>query len=206
MKVTLLNYTPLDICSQAIRTCWQSFDKSDNGGVKDLALINRVGNELKHSSTLEHLYYNFYIEGISRACLQELARHRVASLSVKSSRYTLKELNAINLDNNEDWKVVASKYIRLQEGIEDYQVEQFKLLVKAVHRTKSNDIAKYCLPESYLTSLSWSINARSLQNFLSLRTSRAAFEEIRELAYDIYDELPKTHQFLFKDSLYQTKE
>ncbi|RUT50971.1 FAD-dependent thymidylate synthase [Campylobacter fetus] len=206
MKVTLLNYTPLDICSQAIRTCWQSFDKSDNGGVKDLALINRVGNELKHSSTLEHLYYNFYIEDISRACLQELARHRIASLSVKSSRYTLKELNSIDLDTTENWEDLASKYIKLKEDIKEYQIQQFKLLVKAVHKCKSNDIAKYCMPESYLTSLSWSINARSLQNFLNLRTSKAALEEIRELAYAVYGELPKSHKFVFKDSLYQTKE
>ena len=92
MQVTLLNYTPLNICSHAIRTCWQSFEKGDNGGEKDVELIERVGNKFKHASTLEHLSYNFYIQGISRALLQELARHRIASLSVKSTRYTLKEL------------------------------------------------------------------------------------------------------------------
>lgn len=96
MEVTLLNYTPLTVCSNAIRTCWASHDKSDSTegecGQKDRELIDRVGNQNKHSSTLEHLNYNFYISGISRACLQELARHRLASLSVKSTRYTLKEL------------------------------------------------------------------------------------------------------------------
>ena len=95
MKVTLMHYTPLEVCAHAIRTCWQSFGKSDKGGQKDKALIDRVGNKYKHSSTLEHLYYNFYIQGISRALLQELARHRIASLSVKSTRYTLKELKDI---------------------------------------------------------------------------------------------------------------
>ncbi len=59
---------------------------------KDKELINRVGNKFKHSSTLEHLNYTFYIQGISRACLQEVARHRHTSPSVKSTRYTLKEL------------------------------------------------------------------------------------------------------------------
>lgn len=92
MKVTLLHNTPLDVCAQAIRTCWQSFDKSDNGGEKDKALIDRVGNKYKHASTLENIVYTFYVQGISRAVLQELARHRMASLSVKSTRYTLKEL------------------------------------------------------------------------------------------------------------------
>ena len=92
MQVTLLNHTPLNICSHAIRTCWQSFEKGDNGGEKDVELIDRVGNKFKHASTLEHLYYNFYIQGVSRALLQELARHRLASLSVKSTRCTLKDL------------------------------------------------------------------------------------------------------------------
>ncbi len=63
-----------------------------NIGPKDLALIDRVGNQFHHASILEHISFNFFIDGISRACLQELARHRIASLSVKSSRYTLKEL------------------------------------------------------------------------------------------------------------------
>ena len=31
INITLLHYTPLNVCSNAIRTCWQSFDKSDNG-------------------------------------------------------------------------------------------------------------------------------------------------------------------------------
>ena len=55
MEITLMHHTPLDVCAYAIRTCWQSFDKSDNGGEKDKALIDRVGNKYKHASTLEHL-------------------------------------------------------------------------------------------------------------------------------------------------------
>ena len=91
MKAELLQHTSLNVCARAIRTCWDSHDKSDNGGEKDCELIDRVGNKHKHASTLEHLSYTFYISGISRALLQELARHRMASLSVKSTRYTLKE-------------------------------------------------------------------------------------------------------------------
>ena len=92
MEVELLQHSNLKICAHAIRTCWQSFDKSDEGGEKDKELIDRVGNKLKHASTLEHLTYTFYIGGVSRALLQELSRHRMASPSVKSTRYTLKEL------------------------------------------------------------------------------------------------------------------
>ena len=41
---------------------------------------------------VEHTSYSFDISGISRACLQELVRHKVASYTIKSSRYTLQEL------------------------------------------------------------------------------------------------------------------
>ncbi|MBD3808828.1 MAG: FAD-dependent thymidylate synthase, partial [Epsilonproteobacteria bacterium] len=65
----------------------------------------------------------------------------------------------------------------------------------------SNDIAKYCLPESYKTELTWTINARSLQNFLHLRSSKDALWEIRNLANVIYGALPEEHKYLFEDCM-----
>jgi thymidylate synthase (FAD) len=57
------------------------------------------------------------------------------------------------------------------------------------------------LPESYKTSLVWTINLRSLKNFLKLRTSPAALPEIRELAWAIVDQLPKEHLYLVEEDL-----
>ena len=205
MQSTLLHATPLEICSNAIRTCWQSFDKSDNGGEKDLALIDRVGNKNKHSSTLEHLFYNFYIKGISRACLQELARHRMASLSVKSSRYTLKELkscesflplDSINLTRAQQFLVFCQ-----EPKVNEASVRALENLRILLSEGISNDLAKFCMPESYKTELSWSINARSLQNFLSLRSARSALWEIQNLARAIFDALPDSHKYLFSHCL-----
>ncbi|WDL74864.1 FAD-dependent thymidylate synthase [Helicobacter winghamensis] len=201
MQIELLSHTELNICSHAIRTCWQSFEKGDNGGEKDKELIDRVGNKFKHASTLEHLHYTFYIQGISRACLQELARHRMASLSVKSSRYTLKELKEMesflplcseNYKRAEQFLVFTENQAVNEASI--YALENLrKLLVTNI----SNDLAKFAMPESYKTELTWSINARSLQNFLALRLSKAALWEIRELALNVFNALPKEHQFIF---------
>lgn len=205
MKITLRHYTPLEVCSLAIRTCWQSFDKSDNGGEKDLALIDRVGNKNKHSSTLEHLYYNFYIQGISRACLQELARHRISSFSVKSSRYTLKELRECQsfLPIDDENKKRASEFLVLtgNEIVDKTSIKTLEDLRLILLEGTSNDIAKYAMPESYKTELAWSINARSLQNFLELRTSKAALWEIRNLAHAIYEALPQDHRFIFEEKI-----
>lgn len=210
IEVTLLHYTPLEVCVNAIRTCWQSFDKSDNCGEKDLALIDRVGNKNKHSSTLEHLYYNFYIKGISRACLQELARHRIASYSVKSSRYTIKELKdeASFLPIDSQNKERARKFLVFckNERVNEASMQALENLRILTAEGVSNDLVKFCMPESYKTELSWSINARSLQNFLSLRSPKTALWEIRNLAQAIFDSLPQEHKYIFTPHLWQESE
>jgi len=198
MKITLLQHTSLEVCASAIRTCWQSFDKSDNGGEKDKELIDRVGNKFKHASTLEHLVYTFYIQGISRALLQELARHRMASLSVKSTRYTLKELKAEESFTCTEFDR-AKKYLVMtkNEKVDEMSIKALENLRLILKDSISNDKAKYCLPESYKTELTWTVNARSLQNFLTLRSGKSALWEIQILAHKLYENLPSEHQYLF---------
>jgi len=220
MEVNLLQHSSLEVCAHAIRTCWQSFDKSDDGGEKDKDLINRVGNKFKHASTLEHLTYTFYISGVSRALLQELARHRMASPSVKSTRYTLKELkDEDSFTNGMSMLELKEKYTNPSEVYADIHMQRAsKYLVftnvlgvdfasvVALENLRlmlldgvTNDKAKYCLPESYKTELTWTINARSLQNFISLRSGKSALWEIQDLANLLYNSLPKDHQYLFDD-------
>jgi thymidylate synthase (FAD) len=222
MKVELIHNTPLWVCAKAIRKCWASEDKSDTDyehmvwdgagnclayrdeegfiyecGEKDKELIHRVGNKNKHKSTLEHLVYTFDVDGISRACLQELARHRVASYSVKSTRYTLKELKNEDPENVWDW---WCNYCVEVEGIDDTTiVDSISNLQQALLSGVSSDKAKYMLPEAYKTSLVWTINARSLQNFLELRSSKAALWEIREMAQNVFNALPEEHKYLFEE-------
>ena len=202
MKITLLSHTDLKVCSHAIRTCYQSFAKGDGGGDIDKELIDRVGNKFKHASTLEHLNYTFYIQGISRACLQELARHRHASLSVKSTRYTLKELrNEAEFKQNEFER--ATKYLVLSgdEKVDNASIAALENLRGILQSTISLDIAKYCLVESYKTELTWTINARALQNFLYLRSGKSALWEIQNLAKALYEALPNEHKFIFENSI-----
>jgi len=202
IEITLMHHTPLTVCAHAIRTCWQSFDKSDDGGEKDLALIDRVGNKYKHASTLEHLVYTFFISGISRALLQELARHRVASLSVKSTRYTLKELKKCESFKEDDYEN-AKKFIVLTGNnlIDTASIKALNNLQEILKSGASNDMAKYCLPECYKTELTWTVNARSLQNFISLRSNKSALWEIQDLAKKLYNTLPKEHKYLFEDNI-----
>lgn len=208
MKVELLEYTPLWVSDKAIGQCW---GKGCFTGDKLQERMNRVANKFKHASTIEHTNYNFHISGISRALLQELARHRMASLSVKSTRYTLKELKDIPYictDEANEWEIadadICKKYL-VQTGDNKVDFMSCLALVNLQDVLKSgvsNDIAKYCLPESYKTELVWTVNARGLQNFIKLRTDKAALWEIRDLAHEIFNQLPNDHKFLFEDSVY----
>ena len=202
MKVVLLHHTPLQIADKAISQCWGK-ECTDEVNVEK---ITRVVKKFKHQSTIEHINYNFEISGVSRALLQELARHRMASYSVRSTRYTLKELKDENEFN--DFKNAfqfrrAKNYVVFTGNtpVDDaifYALVELQTLIKA---GISNDVAKYALPEAYKTSISWTINARSLMNFLSLRSDKAALWEIRSLAWEVYNQIPVDHQFLFNDCM-----
>ena len=94
----------------------------------------------------------------------------------------------------------ASKYVVLTDN---YMVNCSIILAldelrEAISKGISNDIAKYCMPEAYKTSLVMSINARSLQNFLELRTSKHALKEIQDLAKALFEVIPNEHKFLFE--------
>ena len=186
MTVKLLHYTPLEVADLAIGKCW---DKTTD---KPAERMYRVANKYKHASTIEHINYNFDIDGVSRALLQEIVRHRHASISVQSTRYTLKELRDAPESSLKDFLVSPNPEV-LERNLE--ALRYLKMMLKGM----SNDEAKYMLPEAYKTSFVWTINMRSLQNFLSLRTDKSALWEIRDLAHEVYRQVPESHKFMLEE-------
>jgi len=111
-KVIKLQDTGIGVAELAARTCYDSFENSENDCIREfdpdsylnnVDLINSVeSSELldslawvhHHHSIIEHAVISFYIEGTSRGVLQEHARHRIQSISVRSTRYTMS--NVIN--------------------------------------------------------------------------------------------------------------
>ena len=85
----------------------------------------------------------------------------------------------------------------------DYQsIVSLELMRNNVTSGTTGDICKYNLPESYKTELTWTINARSLQNFLALRINhKQALWEIVQLAENIALALPNDHKYLYKDAI-----
>ena len=88
MKVELVGYSqlangrgdPLALAELAASVCYDS-------NPTERCSIARQCIASGHMSVLEHVSFTFHIEGISRACLAQLSRHRHISLSVRSQRY-----------------------------------------------------------------------------------------------------------------------
>ena len=127
----------------------------------------------------------------------------MASLSVKSTRYTLKELKDEKSFTCKDTDR-AEKYLVMTgvELVDEMSIKALENLRLVLVSGVSNDKAKYCLPESYKSELTWTINARSLQNFITLRSDKSALWEIRDLANKLYNELPTDHKYLFNIKSY----
>ncbi len=173
MKVTVIRATesPMHAISEEAGMCYGKTDYNP----KRVERCLRNG----HTSVAEHVSATFRIEGISRSCLAQLTRHRMASFSVMSQRYC-------EIDGD-DWYVIPPSVI--EAGEEVGLTAEVEKAAKAYHRLLAKGVkkedARFLLPEATKTSLIMTINARSLMNFLSLRLDKSAQWEIRELAEKI---------------------
>lgn len=131
-KVTLLQQSGLGVAEIAARTCYDSFDNSENECVKtamehlDTDAINNIEDSdllanlawvHHHHSIIEHATLSFLVQGTSRGVLQEHARHRLQAISVRSTRYTMSSvINAFtaSLESEDGFAFFLEKVLPLQ--------------------------------------------------------------------------------------------
>lgn len=207
ITVKLLSITPQDVVEKAIS---MPYNKNPS-----FSVAKRVICQHKHLSCAEHIVMSWEIRGVSRAELQEHMRHRIASPTVKSTRYTLKEIISTNdidsvmLSPVHESDKQASSLAKLTEEKRNKFLFYQKLLfqqTQVVLRELSkdgypNDILKYLLPESTRTSFVWTINLRSFINFLELRTAKTAHQEIRYIANKMREAIRESYLGEYVDVL-----
>lgn len=173
MKVTIEHATedPVDVCSKAAGTCYAKRTKS----VDRLARCFALG----HHSVFEHAAATFYVEGISRACMAQLTRHRVASFCVESQRYCKYDLAG------RDWYVKPEAFsgANVNAAAFDKIMEVCGAAYNAAlkHGIRPED-ARFLLPEASKTNITVTMNCRELFHFFDMRRDKAAQWEIRQLA------------------------
>ena len=146
-----------------------------------------------HESILEHINLTFSIQGLSRACLQELSRHRHISLSVESTRHTLRDKYFTSPDIDEVCTVNEFRY-ELLTFIECFMRDNPDM---------PNDELKYYLPEFWPTNLILTTNIREFRHILDLRTAPAALKEFRDLARSMFNEVPEQFRYLLEDCVHE---
>lgn len=199
-KVELKQCSDLRIVTDAIRTCTDTEHKMQMP--EDINLIDNCIRK-GHDSVLEHCFYTFKLEGFSRAMLQELARHRIASFSVMSTRWCLKRLKKERpfLAFEQDALDRGSEYL-VMTGARRIDLASVRALDMLRENLKSGflpDKAKYSLPDALKTKAMMTINLRSWRNMVKLRTSEMALWEFRQMMHRMIHELPAEHRRFISD-------
>lgn len=187
MNVILLEHTPSPdrLCGEAAAICTDS----DNPE-KALRAAMRSG----HESVLEHATFTFKVEGVSRALLAQLTRHRIASFSVQSQRY-------VDMDGAP--VVVPPTIAENTETLETYQMlmDAIRNFYKsAVGSGIPKEDARFILPNATETKLIMTMNARELRHFFALRTCNRAQWEIRQMADAMLERCKRVAPIIFADA------
>jgi len=147
----------------------------------------------RHGTPFEHNAFRFHVKAPIFVA-REWFRHRIGSFNEWSGRYSKLEAEFyIPFPENvrgQIGKPGAYVFESLSEDQTDWAIEDIttaydeawthydKLLADGV----AKELARVVLPVGIYTQFYWTINARSLMNFLSLRNNKLALREIREYA------------------------
>lgn len=166
----------------------------------------------KHGSPFEHNFFRFHVRA-PLFVVREWQRHRIASYNEESGRYSEFEPLFYIPENvrRQVGKPGSYTYEPVTEDIREFTqhviqkqaneayVRYQELLAVGVAR----EVARMVLPLNLYSSFFFSVNARGLMNFLSLRNSEFAQFEIREYARAceqlFADHMPVTHQAFVKN-------
>lgn len=189
MKVTLLNKPDPELCAIGAGLCYDA---------KDPWSALRHAMENGHESVIEHNTFTFLIEGVSRALLAQLTRHRIASFSVQSQRYVVlsggfpyvipKSIEELGQD---DVKLFKNQMAQIAEWYDGW--------IAKLGKKKAED-ARFVLPNACETKLLMTMNARELRHFFTLRCCNRAQWEIREMADLMLSECKTAAYTLFADA------
>ncbi len=179
----------------------EALDEADEGLVRFL-MRERHGTPFEHNSFRFHVRCPIFVA-------REWFRHRVGSFNEFSMRYARA---------TDEFYVPAPEDVRTQVGkpgaysfepvepelaeqtraaLEDVYEHAFSTYERLVEAGIARELARSVLPVGAYTEFYWTINARALMNFVSLRAAETAQREIRRYAEAVErflaERMPITH-------------
>lgn len=190
-----------DLAEQAGRLCYLSWDRPNpatSANIDYLANILRQG----HYSVMEHGSVTFYIDGVTRAFLLELERHRHFSYSVVSQRYV--DGSEFKLVEHPEMSKLSPQTKARIAAHEARSLKLYKDIVTELEalgdsRKTARGAARTVLPEGTETRVLVSGNLRAWREMLHKRLSPAADAEIRQVAQLLLAELKTIAPNTFQD-------
>ena len=202
-KATLIRYTqnPEEVIALAAKLCYSEDSVDDlqkkietGDSSKFIAMLKKMG----HLSTFEHASFTFSITSVSRALLAQITRHRIASFSVRSQRYVSESTFEY---------VIPPSILALGKAFEDKFKAQMAQMAAWYGEWQealggkcesANEDARFVLPNACQTNMLVTMNARELLHFLALRTCFRAQWEIRDIAWQMLEQLKQVAPNVFK--------
>lgn len=138
---------------------------------------------VRYPSVLEHVVFTFYIDGISRVTSHQLVRHRLASYTQESQRYSAVSRGYVVPQSIRD-RGFEERFTRVVK-------ESYDLYNEMVAAGVPYEDARYVLPQAVTTALMMTVNLRELLHIACLRLSKEAQWEIRDLISKMVDEVSK---------------
>jgi thymidylate synthase (FAD) len=166
--------------------------RSEEMGERDHGLIRFLMRE-RHGTPFEHNAFRFHVK-LPIFVMREWARHRIGSFNEWSARYSQLE---------PEFYIPEAQDVRTQVGkpgsysfdpVDPELAEHTRSTQRAVYEHAyaayvdlldqgvAKEVARNVLPVAIYTQFYWTVNARSLMNFLSLRNAATAQREIRHYA------------------------
>jgi thymidylate synthase (FAD) len=179
----------------------EEVDESDEGLIRFL-MRDRHGTPFEHNSFRFHIRAPIFV-------VREWMRHRVSSFNEFSLRYA-KATDDFYVPEPEDVRSQVGKPGAYSfEPVSDEVANTTREKLQAVYETAylayeqlvelgvARELARCVLPVGAYTEFYWTVNARSLMNFLSLRNAETAQREIRRYAEAcerfLAEKMPITH-------------
>ena len=182
-------------------------------------LVRWIKDAINYPSVLEHVKLSWLVDGISRVTSHQLVRHRIASYTQESQRYTEERikkaieciLSMLKVRCKDFWECASN--IEVNKDSKDYNtclniaftienIENTSYLIMALReyarcRTRNEkEVCRYLLPQASKTSILVTMNLREFLHFYCLRKSPKAQAEIRKLAERMMEEVAKKYPWL----------
>jgi len=174
----------------------------------DAGLIRFLMRE-RHASPFEHAVFRFHVR-CPIFIAREWFRHRWSSFNEFSMRYA-KATEDFYVPEPDDVRTQVGKpgaysFEPVSDEVAETTREELRQVYESAYGTYerlvelgvARELARAVLPVGAYTEFYWTVNARSLMNFLSLRNAEAAQREIRRYAEAcerfFADRMPVTHE------------